>query len=98
MSDPLKFSINLECFKKNNYDQCVELFHAIRNKKGFRECLIYLWQGREILCKKLIKQNGHFFIQILIVNSKYLRQFDIDKHKKLIFPIIKLYKKKVLIT
>ena len=36
MSDPLKFSINLESFKKNDFEGCVELFKTVRNKKGLK--------------------------------------------------------------
>ena len=46
MSDPLKFSINLEFFKKNDRLGCINLFQTVRNKKGLRESLIYLSQGR----------------------------------------------------
>lgn len=36
MSDPLKFSISLESFKKNDVQGCVNIFKTVRSRKGLK--------------------------------------------------------------
>jgi hypothetical protein len=98
MSDPLKFSINLEFFKKNDLSGCIHLFQTVRNKKGLRESLTYLSQGREILCKRLLKINNKYFIQVAELNPKYLKRFKIGPSMELSFPALKIELKNYDIT
>lgn len=73
----MKFSINLEFFKKNDFKGCLQLFQTVRNKKGLKECLAYLSQGREILCKRLMKHNRNYFVEVVEFHPKYLKKFSI---------------------